>query len=224
MLDKVKYITLGIRFNRSFGLADSQGQIVDEVLMNSPFTAEKLPLVNERIGSKTVYNPDTKEFFSITRDDLIFNMQVDKFDIDFYKITSQFVPFITDTLMKKYKIGKVHRIGVIFRHELKQNSNLYKTVERLTENKIQEPTSLIFRFTEKMAAPNWVSRGKDDYINTIYTFEQDNEKLFADLDYQIYLTPPVEDIRQAKPDKFLEDAKKFLVEKFHSWLKNYNQG
>lgn len=48
-----------------------------------------------------------------------------------------------------------------------------------------------------------------------------NEAIYADLDYQYYYEPAIEDLRECFTEKILEDAKSFLENNFYNWLNKY---
>jgi hypothetical protein len=64
-------------------------------------------------------------------------------------------------------------------------------------------------------------KGVEDYGNTIYNLTEINKTLNADLDYQYYYKPALEDFRDGKPEQILKDAKEYLSDKFYTWLNVY---
>ena len=47
--------------------------------------------------------------------------------------------------------------------------------------------------------------------------------ILAELDYQYYYNPPIEDLRECFVDKVLADAKTFLEGSYYNWLKLENK-
>lgn len=221
----VKNIVFGIKYVRSFRVPDIAGEIVDDVLREkkSPFDDKYFPRVaqNEH-GARVLYSDDHSDRFSIGRDDIVVSLTIDDFEKATKKI-NRILEYIVH-IITKYEIKRIQRFGVIFRYELKDKKAIHKKIKELSGSQIADPNDLIIRFSKKLRTlKGYAVRGKDDYRNSIYTFEISNsDESYVDVDYQYYFGPIVEDVRETKPSlsEFFESAKTFMRQEC-SWLEKY---
>lgn len=229
MLNKVTKIILGIRYAKTFRIPDIDGQISDDILYGdkTPFGPDYFPQTTESAnGDRLLFKKDSDNnldnFLRINTDDLIFSTKVENFDSSFDTMLSRYLPFLIDNVFCKYNIKKIRRVGIIFSHELPTTTKLDQIVKDFSKNKVTNPNSVRLNFTEKLAVTeSQYKKGVDDFKNTIYSIAKTDDALFADLDYQHHFSPDIEDIRDAGVDKIAKEAKSFLVNNFHSWLKDY---
>ena len=227
MLNTITNITIGIRYARSFRILDVAGEVIDDILYSSdsPFGVKFFPKITEDVNRERIlFNPETKNVLRINTDDLILRIKVQDFERDFKKIVDDFIPYFKDEVFQTFKIHKIRRFGVIYSHSLPITKDLNSIISEFSKQNVKEPNNTRLYFSQKLSVPEAQFRkGLNDYFNTIYTFTQIEDELLADLDFQRYFEPNVEDIRDSEPEQCLEDSKKFLTEKFHSWLKNYGE-
>lgn len=224
-------ITLGIRFNRSFRIPDISGDIIDNVLYSekTPFGTEFFPRIQEKTSSreKILLHADeqgnTDHYLRINTDDLIFAFEVNNnFDKKFGWLKDDIVGYFKDILFKNYEIRNIRRVGIIFSHKIPKNKKIGEAISLLTNKEIEEADNISISFSKKMLSTEALYR-KDvnDYKNTIYNLQEFKEAIFAELDYQYYYAPAIEDLRECFVDKILDDAKTFMENKFYSWLSQY---
>ena len=219
-------ITLGIRFNRSFRIPDISGNIIDNVLYSekTPFGTTFFPKVQENSSrEKTLFNPKSSEYLRINTDDFILGIEVDNdFEKKFNWIKNDVLPYFQDELFKSYEIKNIRRIGIIFSHKIGKNKKLTEAVASFTENEVSDADNISVSFSKKASATEALFRkGVNDYKNRIYNFQELKEAVYADLDYQYYCEPAIEDLRECFTDKILDDAKNFLENNFYKWLNKY---
>lgn len=219
-------LTLGIRFNRSFRIPDISGDIIDNILYSekTPFGTDFFPQVQENSNrEKTLFNPKTSEYLRINTDDLILGIEVnDNFEKKFDWIKNDVLDYFKDVLFHTYGIKNIQRIGVIFSHKIAKNKKLYEAIALLTENAVPNPDNISISFSKKAPATEALFRkGVDDYKNRIYNLQELKETIHADLDYQYYYKPVIEDLRECFTDKVFDDAKSFLENNFYNWLNKY---
>ncbi len=219
-------ITLGIRFNRSFRIPDISGDIIDNVLYSAktPFGTSFFPKVQENSSrEKTLFNAKTSEYLRINTDDLILGVGVENdFEKKFNWIKNDVLPYFQNELFKNYEIKNIRRVGIIFSHKIGKNKKLTEAVASFTENKVSDADNISVSFSKKASATEALFRkGVNDYKNRIYNFQELKEAVYADLDYQYYYEPAIEDLRECFTDKILDEAKNFLENTFYKWLNKY---
>ena len=219
-------IILGIRFNRSFRIPDISGDMIDNVLYSSktPFGTKFFPKVQENSSrEKTLFNPNTSEYLRINTDDLILGIGVENdFEKKFNWIKEDVLPYFQNELFKSYEIKNIRRLGIIFSHKIGKNKKLTEAVASFTENEVSDADNISVSFSKKASATEALFRkGVNDYKNRIYNFQELKEAVYADLDYQYYYEPAVEDLRECFADKILDEAKNFLGNTFYKWLNKY---
>lgn len=223
--DEIKWLTLGIKFNRSFRMTDVTGEIVDDILTNarSPFNEKIFPKIETSKWEKVLHNEDTGEYLRVNTDDLILSVRVDKdFDIKFEWLKETVLSYFKEHLFHKYKIKNIRRFGVVFLHEIVPNEKLRTSVGALTNGTIIDPSQITVSFSKKdVAVEGLLKKGVNDYKNHIYSLQEEGKSVNATLDCQYYYDPIIEDLRDCFTESILDDAKKHLHESFQIWLMNY---
>lgn len=219
-------ITLGIRFNRSFRIPDISGDIIDNVLYSqkTPFGTEFFPEVQENSSrEKTLFNSKSSEYLRINTDDFILGIKVSSdFDKKFNWLKNDVLSYFQNELFRDYKIKNICRLGIIFSHKIGKNRKLTEAIASFTENEVSDADNISVSFSKKSPATEALLRkGVNDYKNRIYNFQELKEIIYANLDYQYYYEPAIEDLRQCFADKVLDDAKSFLENNFYKWLNKY---
>lgn len=219
-------LTLGIRFNRSFRIPDISGDIIDNILYGekTPFGTSFFPRVQENSNrEKTLFNPKTSEYLRINTDDFILGIGVDNdFEKKFNWLKDEVLKYFQEELFRTYEIKNIRRIGIIFAHKIGKSKKLAEAVATFTENEVSDADNISVSFAKKAPATESLFRkGVNDYKNRIYNFQELKEAVYADLDYQYYYEPAIEDLRECFTDKVLDDAKTFLESNFYKWLSKY---
>lgn len=226
--EKIIGITMGIRSNRSFRIPEISGEIIDDVLYGSdtPFGTSIFPRIQETRREKVLFNDQTTGYLRINTDDIILALEVqNNFDTRFSFLTDTVLPYFKDDIFKKYGIKNIRRIGVIFAHKIESGKKLNEAVKTLTQNKIDSVDNIGLSFSKKLAATEALYRkGVNDYKNTIYNMTEKESAVLAELDYQYYYNPSVEDLRDCSAEKVLVDAKSFLQNDYYQWLQEYKEG
>lgn len=219
-------LTLGIRFNRSFRIPDISGDIIDNVLYGNktPFGQDFFPKVQENSNrEKTLYNPKTSEYLRINTDDVILGIEIkDNFDDKFDWLKNDVLDYFKNTLFLEYKIENIRRLGIIFSHKISKTKKMCEAISVLTGNAVPEADNISVSFSKKdTAIQGFIKKGVSDFKNQIYNIQELKEAIYADLDYQYYYEPAIEDLRECFADKVLDDAKFFLESNFYAWLNKY---
>ena len=223
---KIVGITFGIRFNRSFRVPEISGEMIDDILYGNktPFGTEFFPKVQETAREKTLFNNKTNEYLRINTDDIILGIEIkDDFEKKFEWLKNEVLTYFKDTLFKDYGLKNIRRVGIVFSHKVEKDTNLDSAIKVLTKNKIDGVDNVNISFSKKLSATEALFR-KDvnDYKNTIYNITEMDNAILAELDYQYYYNPPIEDLRECFIDKVLSDAKIFLEGSYYNWLKLEN--
>lgn len=228
--DNIIGLTLGIRFSRSFRIPDISGDIIDNILYSdkSPFGTDFFPRIQEKTGrEKILLHSDEQgnadRYLRINTDDLILAIEIDKdFEKKFAWLKNNVLNYFQNDLFNSYKIKNIRRLGIIFSHKIPKNKKINEAVSLLTDKEVEDPDNINISFSKKASALDALYRkGVSDYKNTIYNLQEFKEAIFAELDYQYYYEPAIEDLRECFADKILDDSKNFLENKFYSWLSKY---
>ncbi len=224
-MHSVENLILGIRYSRSFRIPDISGEIVDEILYgnNTPFGPDVFPNLNDYSDEKILHNKQTGNFIRINSDDLILRITVKNFDKDFTNLLEKQVPYVVNNVIMKFGIKNILRFGMVFRHKFSSSSVLEDLVKNFTTESIQNPNNVSLSFSKKLESSTANLSGIDDYVNTIHTFAKIESGMIAELDFQKYFIPPREDIRDAKIDTFINEARRYVVNNFHPLLRTYNE-
>lgn len=223
-------IKLGIRFNRSFRIPDISGDIIDNILYNdkTPFGTDFFPGIQEKTNREKILLHSDKEgnvdrYLRINTDDLIFAFEINNnFEEKYDWLKDKVLTYFKNELFLTYKIKNIRRLGIIFSHKIGKNKKLSDTVVSFTEKEISDADNISFSFSKKaLDREAFCKRGVNDYKNRIYNFKELKEAIYADLDYQYYYEPAVEDLRECFADKILEGAKSFLENNFYKWVNKY---
>lgn len=221
-------ITLGIRYNRSFRIPDISGDIIDNIIRdkNSPFNEKMFPKIRESaLRERLLINEETEEYLRINTDDIIISIKIDNnFDKKFAFFKNEVIPYYKNILFNKYKIENIKRIGVVYHHNFNQVDKLSDVIKGLSDNKIDNVNNINLSFSKKLQnIESVITKDINNYKNTIYTFEQIEDKFNFNFDYQYYFDPSVQDLRNTNIDNIFDESLKYLEDSVHNnWL-NYDE-
>ena len=229
---EINRLTFGVRFNRSFRIPDISGYIIDDIIADpkSPFKEKFFSEVyqdpsgrQKMLASKGVEDENPNRYLKINSDDLIlsFKFSHDDFEIKFNWLKNDVLVYL-QKIFREYKINNIQRIGVIFSHQLKNLEKLDKAVSDFSDQHIKNATDLNLSFSKKIIVPEaQVLVDVNDFQNTIYTFNSNQDGHLVQLDFQHYYNPVIADFRECKAEKVLDSAKLFLENNFYPWIKDY---
>jgi len=223
--EKIRSILIGIRYSKSFRLRDVTGSIADYIVYSedSPFDEGYFPEITSMSnGEKVLRNTETGDYFRVNESDVIFSKKVSSnFEAAFAELRDDVAPFL-ERLFGKFKIRDVRRLGIIFQHELEKPKKFEDAVKPLTDNLTGNVSGLAVKFAKKLPSQEaLIRKNVNDYVNTIYNFEQAEELFSASYDYQVYFEPIVEDLRDCKIVEFLDASRASLDPRFYSILRKY---
>ena len=102
LITKIKGITIGIRYQRSFRIPDIAGEMVDDILQNkkSPFGLDLFDGIQETsTREKVLFNKRTNEYLRINTDDLILGIILsDNFEEKYDWIKKKVIPYLDSEL------------------------------------------------------------------------------------------------------------------------------
>lgn len=227
-VNNISRLTLGIKFDKSFRVLDIAGKIVDTIVygQESPFDSDRFPLILEgQMKGKVLRNDVTDEHLSITDDNIILSICVDK---DYSKkmvwLKEEVVPFLEKSIFKNHRIENINRIGFIFHHKLENLNKLKTKIKELGDSDENfEPENINLIFSKKMRAPEVVyNKDITDYRNAIFTLrETKDSSLIAEMDFQHFFIPPTAELGDCEVGKILTDAENYLKSVFYSKLESY---
>lgn len=224
MTQNVTNITIGIKYIRSFRIQNIHGEIIDSIIRaeNTPFKSSEYRIVFDTNNEgKILSNEDGSKSISIDRDNIVIKFDTNTPKETFNQLQKKIIPFITDKIFKKYKIEGINRIGVIFTHKISKLKEVEQITSKITNQKVVDPNSLLIRFSKKsLDLKGKATSEKNDYKNTIYTFEKTKDGIIADVDRQKYFEPALKDMRDAGLNDFFLETKAYLKQYIYPWLKD----
>lgn len=226
MKDKIIGVTVGIRFKRKFRIPEKSGEIIDKILSdtNSPFSGSYFDNLQDRSKEKVLINSRTEEYLRINTDDIIFGIKIDKnFDEKFDWIKEKVLPYLEKEIFSKFEINEIKRLGIIFSHRVERIKNANEIIRNLTNGNLEKADNININFSKKLTAFESAKKGVNDFVNTIYNFSEIEGMMLAELDYQYYYDPLIEDIRECFTDTVLQQAKSYLEHSFYKWLEDANK-
>ncbi len=205
-------------------LFQNRFQIVDKILYDSdsPFK-DQFEEVGNSPDERILKNDTTREYLRINTDDFIFAVKVnDNFDETFNRIKSTILPFVENEIFKDFKINNINRIGIVFHKSVKDKGLMHELVSGLTNKNITKGENISFTFSKKIPTMEGAGLSKvGNYKNVIVNISQLPDRLLAELDFQYYFVPVIQDIRECKAKNILDDGKDYLESKFDTWIKKY---
>lgn len=225
LINKIVGISFGIRYSRSFRIPDISGDIIDEILYgeDTPFGSNLYQKVSEPPNrEKILSNTETEEYLRINTDDVILGIKVrEDFDRKYRWLVTEVIPYL-EKIFTAYKVRNILRVGVIFHHRLPKNEKLKDMVQEITAKSVGTTENIDVRFTKKLSTFQGIlKKGVSDYRNTIYILSESRNYLLANIDYQHYFEPMVEDLRECKVKNIVEEAKEFMIKNYHPWISKY---
>lgn len=227
LFKQIKSFTIGIRFKEMYKLLDLWGSIADDIVNDKEFFKDNYftNISQNYTIERNVNNPETGSYLKITARDIIFCHKVTgNVEDEFTWFKKCILNFIIEKIIKVYNVNTFVRLGMVFNHEL-DDKEIY---EKLISKSINKTIGAVndIRFSVKSTLPEaLVLKGKDDYINRIYTFAiEEGDKPIVQLDYQYYMRPMIRDIKDCKVNVFLDNSKSSLEKSLYNWICEENNG
>jgi len=218
----IQRYTIGIRYRRSFRVADISGDILDEILYGEgSVLKDRFESSSESLREKSLEN-SKNEYVRITTTDIIFSLKVTSLDGDPMSEIRLILPFV-ENIFKKFQIQNIYRVGVIFQTLEKRTKTIEEIVKKYTNQSIDMIDTGILRFSKKIKDPMVKVKKVLDYKNVIYEIACDEKNIEESLDFQKFFNPLKEDIRDAKLAGVLEEAYQYLLNENNSWLMKNGQ-
>lgn len=220
-------ISVGVLYRRTFRISAISGDAIETILFspNSPFPEgffEKISRSADNLDITVSDNVDRDNYIRINTDNFIAGIKGEYPEV--MTKAKDLTNFIMENFFKKFNIGNIRRIGVIFHHKIPNTIKFDKIVPQLSNNSVNAVDEVQCRFSQKFGdALGMEKKGVDNYKNAIYTFSRIEEDLYFNFDYQHYFKPALADVRDSGIDKFISEADDYLKKKVYPWLKNYEQ-
>lgn len=227
LTDSLSRITIGIRYQRNFGLLDSTGSIVDSIAHgeDSPFPPNFFPHLQEGMDrSKILLDATQQSHFRINSDDLIFQYSLNEGDIfedKFNWIIGKCLPYFVNQILLPRKVKKYSRLGVVFSHDMPAPAFINETAVSLTGDTFSNPESMLVRFSKKnIVEEALIKKNVNDWQNVIFTLQKKELNMMTlDIDMQHYFNPFPDDLAQEFDYiAFFKGAKLTLQNKYHQML------
>lgn len=214
---KVGYV-IGVRYRRTFTIADNLGAIVDDILQSkqSEFNARVFPYIQHTDRDEDILfdfeNNIPQNKLTINTSNIILDVQnLDK--ISFENGLDAFRETILKYIMPTYSIGHINRIGFINRYILKDKEIIEKFVNGTVGRGIDDVNDINLQFSKRIPLmESLVKQDVNNYNNVIVNLIKKNAKdeLFLAVDYQCYYSPMIERSGQIEFDKFLKKANDYI--------------
>lgn len=205
---KIRDITIGFLYRKSFGVMDRWGGLADEILRSATyFSSSYFPSIQTNQGQQgRLYNPEKGHYLVVSADNMIYcHVFQDDFDKEYGRFGAAIEKDLIPKVINKNDL-EVVRIGVVYTYILtedqisKYSSSLFKPEMKGIND---------FRFSRKEPSVKGGSLdGTDDYINKIITVGAvPDDKLGITYDYQYIFEPPKKDVSK-DVKKIISNAKK----------------
>jgi len=214
---KLTGFVIAVRYNRSFGIEDHLGSIIDDILFhpNEVYSSDFFEEIERGYDVKKMVSKTKGIALTINIDNIILDYTVDKdFDSEFAEQVKNFNDVILGDILKKYYIQNIIRIGCVIkcRYNNGEKNKVFDNVVNAIEGAEINMGGIAFRYINTTKKP--VEKGNEitnDYENEIYSFEKEkpNSNVIYSIDYQKYFNPPIKYIQDAKPS-FVSFAKNSL--------------
>lgn len=221
MKEKVKFITVGIRYKRTFAIANTSGAIIDKVLKDSALPFGRLKssddegeLVETKNNGSILSNPNTKEYFAVDIDNIVLRISVIDFVSTFQKIKEVYIPYISNSIFDVFGLSEITRIGIIFELQDKDLPHIEKIATTITSEQIKNVIDANIRFTYRLPEASGVLNGDKNYFNVISTLIKSEGKYTMNLDFQRYFDPTYESMEDIDFEAFFDRAETHLNGKF----------
>lgn len=199
---------IAIRYNRSFGIEDNLGSIIDDILFHPKevYSGKFFEEVERGYDVKKLVSKTTNSSLTINIDNIILDYTVDKdFELEFEEQITNFNEIIISDILKKYNIQNINRFGCVIKCKYNDGEKypLFDKVYDVIKDGKKSIDGIAFRYSKTSKKP--VEKGNEvtnDYENEIYSFEKakPNSNVIFSIDYQKYFAPPIKHIQDAKPN------------------------
>lgn len=224
---KIGYV-FGVRYKRTFTVADNLGAITDEILQSksSKFKATLFPYIQHNSRDEDVLFDLVSDLpqnrLTINTSNIILDVQnMEK--IPFVNGKTAFEETILKNIMKQYGIGLINRIGFINRYIITDNEIINRFMNGTVGNGIDDINDINLQFSKRLNdTESIIKEGINNYKNVIVNIIKKNERqeLFVSVDYQLYYSPMLEKASMIEFSKFIQDAEKYINNKILVYLNN----
>lgn len=218
LTEKITDITIGIRFQRSFRIKDVLGAITDKLVYFEDSPLNEYFERQTQNGSEMILTNEKGSYLRVNTDDIIFKHVVEKSIDKELEFLKEYLKYIK-SIIKKYNITNVARIGIIYNHTVEEDQKKFTdAISSLTNNQLNDVDDFSISFSKKISATSGViQKGVNDYQNVIYLFRKVYDKSLAiGLDFQKYFSPPLEEIEDKNFEDFLNTSKQYLENTFYN--------
>lgn len=209
---KIKDITFGLLFKKSFRIMDMWGSIADDILRKDKYFSPKyFPSIQSQYNLQgQLSNPETGNYLLLSAENLIYRHSIEKsFDEEFKLFRERISKYLVPDIVFENHL-EVIRVGLVYSYILNQEevdkfiSNVFKpSVKGLSD----------FRYSKKEpVTTGGTIKGVNDYNNKIYTVGSlGEEKKGITYDYQLIFSPHRECVNDI--------IEKFLLSSYSSFEK-----
>lgn len=224
-------IVIGVRYRVNFSLEDQFGKIVDQILYspNAFFGPKFFPLVYNNPNEKILINEETNNKLTLNNSNVVLeiffddNITVD--DID--NIYDSFNDEIIESVLRKYKVTEINRVGIVHRYLFKIEKLADEFVDKTIGSTLEGINDINLRFSKKYTSEEGLSKKEvNDYYSAIFNVVKraDKNELLMSIDYQKYFDPFLTSSSSIEFLDFVKRTNSFNSKTYLGWLnKNYGQ-
>lgn len=217
-------LTLGVRFEKSFRVADMIGHIFDDVLhgKSSPFNTDIFPNYHELSSQdKALVHNERGDFLRVTVSDVIFRYYLKEADSSTAEIEwfrNDACQYVLDRIFGRIKVANIYRAGIMYTHNIEASDLGGMVLTKLKHEGVNNVDQFSLTFGKKdTTAEGYVKKGVDDYINRINTIKQIAiDKYEFTLDYQYYFKPHLDKIDSWNFDNFFQKSQTYLNDHYYT--------
>lgn len=189
--EKIKSITCGILYKKSFGVMDKWGKIVDEILHKKPyFSTDYFPSIDTNYNAQCkLHNKEQGHYLILSSSTLIYQHTImSDFENEYKTFCESLSKFLVPDIIYKNNLC-VMRLGFVYSYEL-DDEEMKKYMNYYFNSGIKGISDFRISKKEPTLKGGTIS-GNSDYINKIITVGAVAEKYTGlTYDYQHYINRP----------------------------------
>lgn len=216
---------IGIRYRKTFMIADNLGAITDEILQSkkSKFGCNVFPYIQHLTKEEdSLYDLETDNRLNIGVSNIVLDIKDPKKlsledGIEGYKTT------IIDNIMPSFSIGYIQRIGYIKRYIVKDKEIISNFVKSTVGKGFSDVNDVNLQFSKRIPIGLSIAKqGIENYHNVIINIIKKNnlDEIFVSVDFQLYYSPMIQTSKQIEFDSFIQTAENYIKGTVLNYLNN----
>ncbi len=219
-------MAIGLKFGANFKVEDRLGAIFDYILykQGSFFNPKRFPhSVNVNLGEKILENQTTGDTLRINNSNIIATIHFKDNKLTAEDIFKGFENDIIKGVVKKFKIEKIDRLGVVFYHGFQNENFVNNIISKFDKTLDDNLDEFNVRFAKTLPSNDATTkRNVNDYDKVIRTVDTNKStgKATITVDYQRYFRPNIMIGDKFNTSSFYSIANNYRQNKFSEWCKS----